>query len=136
MFPPESLMTPPPKNNTPTFILDFGLSSSFVQLVTPESERIQSGLPYLSSITLLLQKFLGNLQRYSMVKHHLIKPIQAMTIIFVNLKNIGYTFCMRVELYGRKEKTLGKYLSREKSDPIFLKFGPRMFSRDKAKETV
>ena len=109
-------------------ILDFDLSSSFVQLVTPESERIQSGRPYLSSLTLLLQKFLGNLQRYSMVKHHLIKPIQAMAIIFATLTNIGDKLCMRVELYGKKEKTLGEYLSGEKSDTIFPKSGPRMFS--------
>ena len=98
--------------------------------------RIQSGRPYLSSLTLLLQKFLGNLQRYSMVKHHLIKPIQAMTIIFATLTNIGDKLCMRVELYGKKEKTLGEYLSGEKSDTIFPKSGPHMFFGDKARETV
>ena len=63
-----------------------------------------------------------------MVKHHLIKPIQAMTIIFATLTNIGDKLCMRVELYGKKGKTLGEYLSGEKSDTIFPKSGPRMFS--------
>lgn len=63
-----------------------------------------------------------------MVKHHLIKPIQAMAIIFATLTNIGDNLCMRVELYGKKEKTLGEYLSGEKSDTIFPKSGPRMFS--------
>ena len=37
-----------------------------------------------------------------MIKHHLMKPINATGISFVPWTKLSDNFCMRVELYGRK----------------------------------
>ncbi|XP_078381896.1 uncharacterized protein LOC144664624 [Oculina patagonica] len=52
--------------------------------------------------------FLGNFQRQTMVKHHLIKPIQTKKIIFIPKSKISNYYCMRVELYGRKTVVKGQ----------------------------
>lgn len=73
-----------------------------------------------------------------MVKHHFIRPIHGVTIIFAVHTKMGNKFCMRVELYGRKEKSLGEYLNKTKSnlDLYFLTSSTArfFFSSDKARE--
>lgn len=73
-----------------------------------------------------------------MVKHHFIRPIHGVTIIFAVHTKIGNKFCMRVELYGRKEKSFGEYLNKTKSNLYFLMSSPArfffFFSSDKARE--